>query len=107
MTPYQDLALKIIKKKDDIRHYINLINIQNHLDLNDVSDFIKENYDSFPNFGGDIETWFFNIRVAHSLRVFGLHPRNRKTINKEDLEIGFKLFKKDKKKEEPFNHMYL
>lgn len=79
-------------------------NIQN---LNDVSDFIKENYDSFPNFGGDIETWFFNIRVAHSLRVFGLHPRNRKTINKEDLEIGFKLFKKDKKKEEPFNHMYL
>ena len=75
--------------------------------LTDVSDFIKENYESFPNFGGDIETWFFNIRVAHSLRVFGLHPRNRKTITKDDLQEGFKLFKKEKKKDEPFNHMYL
>jgi len=75
--------------------------------LSDVSDFIKENYDSFPNFGGDIETWFFNIRVAHALRVFGLHPRNRKTITKEDLQAGFKLFMKEKKKEENISHMYL
>jgi hypothetical protein len=75
--------------------------------LTDVSNFIKDNYESFPNFGGDIETWFFNIRVAHSLRVFGLHPRNRKTITKEDLQEGFKLFKKENKKDEPFNHMYL
>jgi hypothetical protein len=76
-------------------------------DITEVSDFIKENYDSFPNFGGDIETWFFNIRVAHALRVFGLHPRNRKNITKEDLQAGFKLFMKEKKKEEPLNHMYL
>jgi hypothetical protein len=75
--------------------------------LTDVSDFIKDNYESFPNFGGDIETWFFNIRVAHTLRVFGLHPRNRKTITKDDIQEGFKLFKKEKKKDEPFNHMYL
>lgn len=76
-------------------------------DIKEVADFIKENYESFPNFGGDIETWFFNIRVAHALRIFGLHPRNRKTINKDDLFAGFKLFMKEKKKEENINHMYL
>jgi len=57
-----------------------------------LSSFIKENRIMFKYCGGDMETFLQNVRDAHSLRVFGEHPKIKKIINTEDLKNGFKLF---------------
>ena len=67
---------------------------------NDVktSDFFKQHYGLFPNFGGDMETLFLNIRICHGRRIFcldkGIH---RKILNNEDFEQGLKIFAEHRK----------
>jgi hypothetical protein len=60
--------------------------------------FFKDNYDSFTNAGGDIETLFFMAKIEHSKRSL-FETENKKKINLKDLENAFKQFKinKDKK----------
>lgn len=60
--------------------------------LEKLSSFIKENRIMFKYCGGDMETFLQNVRDAHSLRVFGKHPKTKKIITMEDLKNGFKLF---------------
>ena len=75
--------------------------------------FFKENYESFTNQGGDIETLFFMSKIEHGKRSL-FETENRKKINIKDLENAFKQFKinKDKKsdkeddKDAPWRTMY-
>ena len=62
------------------------------LESNEMEDFFKENKDSFPDFGGDMETLLLNCKITHSNRIFGKHPKYRKKINKEDIKNGLERF---------------
>jgi hypothetical protein len=68
-------------------------------DKNKLNDFFKKNYDSFKNFGGDMETLLFNSKIAHSKRIFGKKPELRKKMKFSDIKLGFELFKNNKKKD--------
>ena len=68
--------------------------------LKNFKTFLSKNYDSFPNFGGDMETLFFNVKIAHALRVVGKHPSNRKKVSMLDIENGFKFYKLAKVKKD-------
>ena len=76
--------------------------------LKNLKTFLTKNYDSFPNFGGDMETLFFNVKIAHALRVVCKHPSNRKKITIDDIESGFKFYKlaKVKKDTKISQHLY-
>ena len=50
-------------------------------------EFFKQH--KFKNQGGDMETLFVNIKMAHSRRVFTLEESDKKIITKEDLEKGY------------------
>lgn len=62
------------------------------LKSNEMEKFFKENKDSFPDYGGDMETLLLNCKITHSNRIFGKHPKYRKKINKEDIKNGLKRF---------------
>jgi len=76
--------------------------------LKNLKTFLTKNYDSFPNFGGDMETLFFNVKIAHALRVVCKHPSNRKKITIDDIDSGFKFYKlaKVKKDTNLSQHLY-
>ena len=76
--------------------------------LKNLKTFLTKNYESFPNFGGDMETLFFNVKIAHALRVVCKHPSNRKKITIDDIESGFKFYKLAKVKKETnlSQHLY-
>lgn len=56
-------------------------------------DITCKSLDNLENYGGDLENIFTQCKFAHSRRVFGLHPKNRKIISKDDLEVGFQTWK--------------
>jgi len=53
----------------------------------------------FKNYGRDMELLFSYLKVAHSRRIYGKDPALRKKITIEDLQNGYNLFMKNKKKE--------
>lgn len=67
---------------------------------NKLNEFFKKNYDSFKNFGGDMETLLFNSKIAHSKRIFGKNPKLRKKMILSDINEGYNLFKSNKKKKD-------
>lgn len=74
--------------------------------------FFTDNYKSFPNFGGDMESLFFYVKISYSMRIFGKLPQEtHKEIQGIDLEHGFKAFleKRPKKTPEPavLTHLYI
>lgn len=71
-------------------------------DNNKLNEFFKKNYDSFKNFGGDMETLLFSAKIAHSKRIFGKNPELRKKMTISDINSGFEYFKSNKKKKEVF-----
>ena len=79
--------------------------------INKLKKFIEHKYDDFKNFGGDMETLFFNVKIAHALRVAGKHPLTRKYINQQDIENGFNIFKISKNDKNilpsEFSHIYI
>ena len=58
-------------------------------------DFFKINYNYFPNFGGDVETFLFKCKLEHSKRVFCLKTDEKKLTN-NDLTNGLIEYKKHK-----------
>jgi SpoVK/Ycf46/Vps4 family AAA+-type ATPase len=66
--------------------------LDNKLSFNEIIEFMKINNDKFPNYGGDIETLFFNIRIAHSLRTIGNLPSIKKYITIEDIKEGLNIY---------------
>jgi SpoVK/Ycf46/Vps4 family AAA+-type ATPase len=97
-TPFEltEILMLMIKNKN--------WKLDNNLLFNDIIKFIETNYNYFPNFGGDIETLFFNIRIAHSMRTIGILPSNKKYISLNDINEGFNLYKNNIKQE---NNKYL
>lgn len=63
------------------------------LEVEKIVELIEKNKDMFLNYGGDIESWFLNIKINHGIRIFGKHPKLRKIITEKDLLDGFELFK--------------
>jgi len=94
-----------IKKVGDVKWKIN-----EELNVKDLTDFFNKNKEQFQYFGGDIENFLLNCKFAHSRRVFGKHPKNKRKLNKTDLEIGFDRFVSNKKKNKDIpphlQHMY-
>jgi hypothetical protein len=68
--------------------------------------YIENNKEYFPNFGGDIETYFFHIKMMHAKRVFGKSIKLRNILIKDDFEKGLEKIKNNMKKEEVKLHMY-
>jgi hypothetical protein len=84
-------------------------NICDDMTFETVCGFMKENYEHFPFFGGDVETLLFHVKIAHAHRVLGIHPRNRKNINIVDIKRGFDAYikyKGVKKEESMISHIY-
>lgn len=73
------------------------------------SKFLEHKMDSFPHFGGDVETWLLNCKIEHAKRVFGKSYKIHKILTKDDLVNGYKAFLDSRtKKEEKVNMgMYL
>jgi hypothetical protein len=71
-----------------------------------LSKFIEENKDYFPNYGGDIETYFFHIKMMHSTRVFGKSMKLRNIFVKEDFVNALAEMKNNQKKEDKKLDMY-
>jgi predicted AAA+ superfamily ATPase len=76
--------------------------------------FFDENLKSFPFFGRDIENLFSKCKISHAKRVLRAKPEDKKIITLNDLEEGFKIYKKeldmdnnDKQFEEIKRLMYL
>ncbi len=66
--------------------------------LDKLKKFLEKLYEKFPNFGGDMETLLFNVKIAHALRVVGKHPLKRKKITFQDIENGFKFYELNRTK---------
>jgi len=64
----------------------------------ETEDFFKDKMDYFKAFGGDIETFLFNIKIEHGRRVFGSHPAQHKILSKEDILNGYKRYVEHEKK---------
>lgn len=73
-----------------------------------LNKFFEDNFNSFPFFGGDVETFLSKCKLATSKRVINKHPRHQKIITPVDIKYGFSLFKESKpsKKEDSNEEMY-
>jgi hypothetical protein len=74
-------------------------------DKNIPLSFFKDNYDSFKNMAGDVETLIFNCKIEHSKRVFCL-PEQRKKLNYEDIKKGFEVFCKNRGNKKETNEVW-
>jgi len=61
--------------------------------------FFEKNINSFPHFGGDIETLFLKAKIAHSNRIFieKVNVDKHKFITFKDIDTAFTNFKTDRK----------
>ncbi len=88
-TELTHILMLMIKKKN--------WKLDNKISFDQIVEFMKINYDKFPNYGGDIETLFFNIRIAHSLRTIGNLPSVKKYLSIDDISEGLNIYNKSQK----------
>lgn len=88
-TELTHILMLMIKKKN--------WKFDNKISFDQIVEFMKINYDKFPNYGGDIETLFFNIRIAHSLRTIGNLPSVKKYLSIDDISEGLNIYNKSQK----------
>jgi len=63
-----------------------------------TEEFFTKHHQLFPNYGGDMETLFLNLRIYHGRRIFCLDKkRHRKILNNEDFVEGIKIFAEHRK----------
>jgi len=60
----------------------------------------------FKNYGRDMELLFSYLKIAHSRRIYGKDESLRKHISIEDLDGGYDMFMKNKKKENKMNKIF-
>jgi hypothetical protein len=98
--------LDILILKINKINWIIKTNIKNSLYS---SDYLKNKMEYFEYYGGDIETWLFNIKIEHGKRVFGKHPSEHQIITREDIDKGFERYKIHKKLKKNMNlsHLYI
>lgn len=77
---------------------VNNLKWKINYDLNNkaLTSFFVQHNNIFTYFGGDIENLLVNCKFAHSKRVFGKHPKNKRKLSIADLELGFDKFKNHK-----------
>ena len=69
-----------------------------------LHNFIRAKKDTFPNFGGDIETFISKIKLEHATKIFGKTNDSRKIITETDLEKGHQVFMDEcNRKKETYN----
>jgi SpoVK/Ycf46/Vps4 family AAA+-type ATPase len=86
-TP-EDLRAIFIKKVNDIKWTFDPKNTE--IDI----EFFKNNIDSFPYYGRDMELLLQKTKITHGRRVFCQSSETKTILTTEDLEKGFELFKK-------------
>ncbi len=79
--------------------------------IEELNKFFIKNKDSFPRFGGDVETLFLKTKIMHSRRIMFKNPNMRKKLIFEDIKKGFDKFtshrkEKDDSVPEKLWHMY-
>lgn len=67
------------------------------IDLEEITNMIKENKIYFRNSGGDIETFLTKCKMEHAKRIIGLDSIHKFVLTKKDLQNGINLVKKHKK----------
>ena len=87
---HEELAKIFIKMVGEIN--LNLSWSVNISEIELIS-FFKENYEFFPNFGGDIETFLLSVKIQHGIRVFCLDEKFKKKIILDDLNNALKVYK--------------
>lgn len=65
--------------------------------------FFKSKKNSFPNYGGDIETLFLNCKVIHGRRVIHMNNKHKRILTMSDINEGFNEFIKNRKSKSSFN----
>lgn len=88
----EELKHIFVKKVNDLKW-----NICKDVDPKELTELFAKNKDKFPYYGGDIENYLLNCKMVHAKRVFGKHPKNKRKLNKIDLEIGLERFVANKK----------
>jgi SpoVK/Ycf46/Vps4 family AAA+-type ATPase len=73
-------------------------------DIVNIKWFDKHKQD-FKNYGRDMELLFSYLKIAHSRRIYGKDASLRKHISTEDLDAGYDMFMKNKKKENKMSKM--
>lgn len=84
-----------IKEDDD-----ETIKERKREDFKKLTQFFEKNKSNFPNFGGDVETLYFNCKIAHSRRVFFIGPEARRIITLDDINEGLTNFIDNRKPKE-------
>ena len=84
--------MEIFKKKINETDWVVEDNVVN------IKWFDKHKQD-FKNYGRDMELLFSYLKIAHSRRIYGKAASLRKHITMEDLDAGYDMFMKNKKKE--------
>jgi SpoVK/Ycf46/Vps4 family AAA+-type ATPase len=79
---------------------VNEIDLVNKWSINITTDklnkFFKDNYKLFPNFGGDVETFLFSVKIQHGIRVFCLSEIEKRKINIDDMFNALKIYRVNK-----------
>ena len=69
-------------------------------------DWFKKNIKNFKYYGRSMEILFTKTKIAHSRRVFSKNKSERKKINLEDLDNGYKMLYKETI-DETYKTMYM
>lgn len=62
--------------------------------------WFEKNKKQFPNFGRDMELLFTYTKIAHSKRIYGKSPEEKKKITLDDINAGFDIFMKNVKEKD-------
>ena len=76
---YQIFLKKIKEDGWQTDHYLN-------------KEWFEKKKEYFKHYGRDIEILITKTKIAHSRRIFGKSPSDRKILTKEDIEKGFTIF---------------
>ena len=95
-TPGELMEIFLLKVENDDW------NLSKNIDKKELLDFFDKNYDSFKNFGGDIETLLLNCKIMHCRRTLFIKPEERKIFTIEDIIGGLDNFVKHRKNTDPF-----
>lgn len=63
----------------------------------DTEKWFESKITEFKYFGRDVELLLSHIKICHSRRIFGQDVSNRKKINMEDINAGYKVFLENNK----------
>ena len=75
-------------------------------DKQTLDKWFEEKKDDFIYYGRDMELLVTYTKIAHSRRIYGKAAELRKIITSDDLNVGHKMFLKNKKEKEDQHYLY-